>query len=603
MSIGTSVVSESIARGIVSGLPRWSRASLRAPPRSGLRPAAVDACDQPVRSRPRSSKGARYARSVLARVPLRILASPGIDAEAHVAMAVDDHLPTTVDRVDRLQARLGAALAANRPLSGIDHVMVILPSFSVNESILSHYGDRIPSLEHRYLNALLVASRITDCEIIHVSTRLPEPTVLDYLFGLVPADRRAEVRSRVRLIDVDDGTTRSVAMKLLDRPDLLADIRGRVGERPALIEPWNVTEHEIALALAINVPINGTRPELRGLGFKSEGRRLLARAGIPIPLGREDVRTIDDVVGAALAIRSEHPTALGVVVKHDDSGAGDGNVVIDFAGLPDAGHDPNGGDGSDPGGWLRERVEALPDWYLSDLKRGGIVEERVGGRRFTSPSAQVDIRPGGEVVVLATHEQVLGGPSNQVYLGCRFPADPAYAPELATHAAAAGRELADRGAVGRFSLDFVAAGDDADAARSMSGTWRVYGLEINLRKGGTTHPYAALRNVVPGRYDAGAGRWIAEDGSTRVYSATDNLVEPTWTGLSSADVIRVVSEAGLQLDSATGTGVVLHMLSGLAIDGRFGLTAIARTADEADAMQAGVRHAVERIAERRPGSH
>ena len=33
--------------------------------------------------------------------------------------------------------------------------------------------------------------------------------------------------------------------------------------------------------------------------------------------------------------------------------------------------------------------------------------------------------------MLATHEQVIGGDNGQVYTGCRFPADPAYAAALA----------------------------------------------------------------------------------------------------------------------------------------------------------------------------
>jgi hypothetical protein len=202
--------------------------------------------------------------------------------------------------------------------------------------------------------------------------------------------------------------------------------------------------------------------------------------------------------------------------------------------------------------------------------------------------------------VLATHVQILGGESGQVYRGCRFPADAAYAPTLATHAESVGRELAAGGAMGRFSVDFVAAsaGDDAASAansRDVDG-WAVDGIEINLRKGGTTHPYAALRNVVPGRYDPAAARWIAEDGATRVYGATDNLVDSAWQGLSPAAVIRAVRDAGVMFDPATRTGVVLHMLAGLAIDGRFGLTAIAETAPEADAMQDTVRAAVDRLA-------
>jgi hypothetical protein len=487
------------------------------------------------------------------------------------------YVPKSEDRVDRLQRKLGQALAANRPGSVVDHVLIVLPSYSVSESILSHYGDRIASLEHRYLNALLVADRIPKCEVIFLSTKRPDDVAVEAVLEVIPAERRQGVRDRVQLYAVDDGTPRSVAAKLLDRRDLLDTVRGVVGTRPALIEPWNVSDAEIALALALDVPINGTRPELRHLGFKSEGRRLLAEAEVPIPFGREDVRSVDGVVAAAEAIRSAHPEVAAIVVKHDDSGAGDGNVVLDL---------PPPGAAESIGEAVQRRASELPPWYLEDLARGGVVEERISGVRFSSPSAQVDIRPGGEVVVLATHEQVLGGPGGQVYLGCRFPADPAYAFDLGRYADAIGRVLADRGAMGRFSVDFVTVssshtGDD----------WRIYGLEINLRKGGTTHPYAALRSVVPGHYDPERGRWLSDDGSTRCYSATDNVVDPSWTGLPPAALVRAMTDADLLFDPVRRTGVVLHMLSGLGIDGRFGLTAIAETPEAADRLEAAVREA------------
>ena len=485
---------------------------------------------------------------------------------------------------ERVQAKLATALQANTQGSTTPHVMIALPSYSVSESLLSHYRDRIPSLEHRYLNALAVAGRIESCEMIYISTQGPSPEVLDYYLDLIPRARRDDTRRRVTIVEVpDDGTARSVAARLADRHETTEQLRAHIGDRPAFIEPWNVTEHEVRLAVALDVPINGTAPELRPLAFKSAGRRLFAAAGVPTPFGREDVRTTADVIDAVHAIREHQPDAPGVVIKHDDSGAGDGNVVIDLAPLADP-----GGDGD---AWLRSTIEALPEWYRNDLALGGVVEERIAGQRFSSPSAQVDIRPGGEVVVLATHEQVLGGEGGQVYLGCRFPADPAYAPQLAEHAAKIGASLAERGAMGRFSVDFVAR---ADAA----GSWDVFAIEVNLRKGGTTHPYAALRNLVPGRYDTAAGRWVADDGTTRAYSSTDNLLDEGWLGLAPADVIRVVREAGLQFDPATGVGTVLHMLSGLAIDGRFGLTAIARTSTKAEAMYEEVRVVTQRLADR-----
>lgn len=482
---------------------------------------------------------------------------------------------------EALQSKLPAALDANVQGSTTPHVLIALPSYSVSESLLSHYLDRVASLEHRYLMALLIAGRIEACDVVYVSTRRPEPEIIDYYVSLVPTERQAGLRRRIRFFEVpDDGRPRSVAARLVDRPDLVAAIREHVGDRLAFIEPWNVTEHEVNLAVALGVPINGTPPEARTLGFKSEGRRRFRAAGVPVPLGREDVHSVDDVVEAVRGIRAAHPDAPGVVVKHDDSGAGDGNVVIDLADLD---REPN------PDAWVAATVNALPEWYLHDLALGGVVEERIAGSRFSSPSAQVDIRPTGEVRVLATHEQVLGGPSGQVYLGCRFPADGGYAPELARHAAAVGAELGRHGALGRFAVDFVAAGRE-------DGGWDVYAIEVNLRKGGTTHPYATLRNLVPGRYDPEAGQWVANlDGGPRFYNATDNLVDPRWLGLAPRDVIAGVRDAGLQFDGSRGTGTVLHMLSGLGIDGRIGLVAIGRTRDEAAELEAGVRAVMDRL--------
>ena len=196
---------------------------------------------------------------------------------------------------------------------------------------------------------------------------------------------------------------------------------------------------------------------------------------------------------------------------------------------------------------------------------------------------QIDVLPDRRVVVLATHEQVMGGDGGQVYMGCRFPADPAYVAELARLGRRGGRAPGRRTACsGGSSVDFA-------AARDPRGVWHLHALEVNLRKGGTTHPYAALRNLAPGHYDEQAGRWVTADGSTRAYWATDNLVDPSWQGVPPGRVIDRVAAAGLQLDPATGIGVVLHMLSCLAIDGRLGLTAIGRTPEHAAELYEGGR--------------
>ena len=475
---------------------------------------------------------------------------------------------------DELEERLDEALAANRAGSGIDHVLIALPSFSVGESLLSHYVDRIPSLEHRYLLAILLLHRIESCHFAFVSCSAPDPDVVDYYVSLLPAETQAGARRRLRIVEVPDPTGRAVAAKLLDRPDLIDELRSWVGGRPAVIEPWNVQADEVALAERLGVPINGTSPALWPLGFKSAGRRLFAEAGVPHPVGREDVRSVSDITEAISAIRALRTAITGVVVKLDDSGAGDGNVVIDLR-EPDA---------------VERAVGELPDWYIDELAAGGVVEELVTGAPVTSPSVQLDMLPDGTVHVLATHEQVLGGASAQVYMGCRFPADAQYAPQLAMHGTAVGELLARRGARGRAGVDFV-------AARSTQ-AWDLYALEVNLRKGGTTHPYAVLRNLVPGRYDADHGTWITDrDGSTRAYWSTDNLVDPTWTGLAPRAAIAAVADAGLQFDIDRGTGVVLHMLAGLSMDGRLGLTAIGHDTDHAGELHEAAAEAIADAAE------
>lgn len=82
------------------------------------------------------------------------------------------------DAFAALQAKLATGLEANRPGSTTRHVLIALPSYSVSESLLSHYGNRIPSLEHRYLNAIVIPARIETCEMVYISTRPPQPEVI-----------------------------------------------------------------------------------------------------------------------------------------------------------------------------------------------------------------------------------------------------------------------------------------------------------------------------------------------------------------------------------------------------------------------------------------
>ena len=281
-----------------------------------------------------------------------------------------------MDAFERVQAGLPAAMAANAPGSGVDHVVIAMASYSLGESLLSHYVARIPALEHRYLNAQLLLNRI-DCDFVFVCSQAPPQDAVAAYLELVSPEVAERMRTRTHYVVVEDDRPLPLAAKLLARPDLVERVRDVVGGRVAVIEPWNVTQHEVAVAVALGVPINGTAPELRSVGFKSAGRRLFARTGVPAPAGCEDVHTVDDVVAAIEAVRAARPGVGAVVVKHDDSGAGDGNVVLEVV-------DPSGA--PVPAATLHARVSALPLWYREDLAAlGGVVEELVTGEQPVQP--------------------------------------------------------------------------------------------------------------------------------------------------------------------------------------------------------------------------
>ncbi len=51
--------------------------------------------------------------------------------------------------------------------------------------------------------------------------------------------------------------------------------------------------------------------------------------------------------------------------------------------------------------------------------------------------------------------------------------------------------------IGRFGVDFI-------SIKEKDG-WKHHAIEINLRKGGTTHPYLMLLGLTVGKYDADTG--------------------------------------------------------------------------------------------------
>ena len=274
------------------------------------------------------------------------------------------------------------------------------------------------------------------------------------------------------------------------------------------------------------------------------------------------------------------------IVKLNEGVSGSGNAVVTLTGLPSPG---SPGERAEVMTCLRSMEledKSIPfEVYVAKFAEGGgIVEERITGQEVQSPSVQLRVLPSGEVELLSTHDQLLGGPTGQMYLGCVFPAAAAYARLITGHAEQIGQRLAREGALGRFAVDFV-------VVRDSGGSWTPYAIELNLRRGGTTHPFLTLQFLTDGRYDPATAIFTTPRGREKHLVATDHLESPNLRGLSPADLFDIVARHGLHFDQSRQEGIVFHMISCLTEHGRLGMTAVGDTPAEADRRY----HQAERI--------
>jgi hypothetical protein len=471
-----------------------------------------------------------------------------------------------------------------------EQAMVVLPSISVDTlfppTLLQAY-------EERFLFILWLL-RKPRARIIYVTSSPIQQEVIDYYIGLLPGIIPTQARCRLFQVAVHDASSRPLTEKLLQRPRIVEQIRKLIPD-PATthLVPFITTRMERELAVRLGIPMFGADPDLLHLGTKTGCRRLFAEEGLAHPFGREGLHGEDEVVSALCAMRAEKPGLGEVLIKLDEGVSGQGNALIDLSGVP-----PQGSAGEQQA--MRERLWQLqpehPDLDASrfmPMVRAGrcVLEERIRGQDLRSPSVQLRITPLGEVELLSTHDQLLGGRSGQSYEGCLFPAQTDYATIIAREAEKLGRRLVREGVVGRCAVDFV-------VVRDTGGTWFPYAIEVNLRKGGTTHPFLTLEFLTSGRYDPDRAVFTAPSGRQKFYVSTDHLHSPLFMSLTLGDLFDFLVMNKLHFDQATQTGVVLQMMTALTEHGEFGITAVGDSPQQARELFERTRSGLEEEARR-----
>lgn len=503
---------------------------------------------------------------------------PGADLDAPAT-------PTELKRFAELQARFAASFETlfSDPL--LPRTVVIVPSLTVDPDVLvkvsgaHHYEER--------MLCLLLLLRMPRTHVVYVTSTRISDTIIDYYLHLLQGIPGLHARRRLTLIACNDASIKPLTRKILERPRMIARIRAAISDSEAAhLACFTVTELERKLALSLGIPIFGCDPALAHWGSKTGSRTIFREAGVAMPLGYENLSSADDLARALAELKTEKPDLERAVVKLNEGFSGEGNAICEFAGAPSGG-------ALMP--WLRDRLPKLAfeartmNWDLYQEKfgeMGGVVEEFIPGAEKRSPSSQMRINPGSVVERLSTHDQVLGGPSGQIFTGCRFPADAAYRLDIQAQGHAVGRVLASKGVLGRFAVDFISVREDE--------AWRHYAIEINLRKGGTTHPFLMLEFLTDGRYVPETGEFVTPAGQPRCYVASDNLESERYRGLTPHDLVDIAVFNDLHFHAAAGEGVAFHLVGALSEFGKLGVVCIGATPARADDLYAQTMDVLER---------
>ena len=487
--------------------------------------------------------------------------------------------PTLSDEISRfklLQQQLVLQFRDYFPDPLAKKSVVVVPSLSLDHDFLSRI-EGIVHYEERLL-CLLLLLRMPHTHLIYVTSTPIDPVIIDYYLHLLPGISGYHARQRLTLLSCYDASSKPLTEKLLERPRLLRRIEEAIpAGHMAHIACFNVSPLERSLALRLQLPVYGCDPELFELGNKSNSRKLFRRLGLSIPDGYEDIYSETGIAEALMALKLKYPLLRKAVVKMNDGFSGEGNAVFYYE---------SGGPAFGMGNRIRSQLPrslhivapnlSYGEFLQKFCRLGGVVEVFVEGEEMHSPSVQCRIDPLGQCDVLSTHDQELGGESGQVFTGAYFPARKEYAIPIGEMGLKVAQELCLQGVIGRLSVDFLSVknGDH----------WVHYALEINIRKGGTTHPFLMLQYLTDGRYDHTTGVFRTPNQQERCYFATDNLKHPQFRGLTPHDLVEISMKHQLMYDSTTQEGVMFHLIGALSQFGKLGLVCIGKDPAAARAL-------------------
>lgn len=480
---------------------------------------------------------------------------------------------------EALKPRLRTLWSDVFPHDDQPYTSVIVPSVTIEAGEIARQPGAIHFEEA--LLFLLIRLRNPRARVIYVTSVPIAPIVLEYYLQFMAGVPASHARNRVTLLSVQDYSLRPLTQKILERPRLLQRIRDAIPDPArAYLTVFRSTPLERRLAVALGIPLNGADPGADALYGKSTARALARETGIPVPLGREDVRDEGEIVEAVEFLRSERPGLRRVVLKRNTATWDQGHALLTL---------PEGRSSDDTRRALARLAfsvaGATPASFLTTFAReGGVVEEFIEGPDLRAASVQLRINPLGKVTLTSTHDELRGGPLGMATTGCLFPAADTYRAGLQTAALRIGSALAARGLISRLSVEFLVWPGGENIALS----------EINLGFGGTTHPLLAVRLLSGGELDPETGLFHSPTGRPKYYRATDHLSADHYRGLLPEDLIETLTLNRLSYSQGSESGALFYMLGALSEHAWVGVVAIGNSREEAEAVYGQAVEALDR---------
>lgn len=493
-------------------------------------------------------------------------------------------MPARQLNFDELQKQLVEWRREDKEGHRVGQTVLAVPSLS-----LPFFGNTSPQQIQRYEERIFYLAHILRNPLnrlcIVTSSPVPE-TLVSYLLHLLPGIPNSHARRRLTFFHLHDASHRPLTEKILSRPAFLVRLEKFLAGSPrSSISCYTVTELEQQLSERLQLPVHGPRPEHLRLTANSGSRAMFSGLGISHPVGASELVYIGDVARAMLKLARSKPALPKALLKHNYSISGMGNAVVDLRELQEKLQVSSAVSDEELVRWVVDRVESWTelvnqgdewtDYWDRFQAHGGALEECVEG---TPCSVQVRIDLDGSVQVIGTHEELLGGQEHQKYIGCKFPARDFLAFPMIEAGQKLGERMASEGVVGRFSVDFLAAPKNGETLDSL------VAVDVHLRKGNTTLPLRTLQLLSGGRYDSQTGLFTDDRGRQLSYLSSDHFGGGQFKGMMARDLLEIVTSLGLHYSSASGTGAVFHMLSGLSELGQAGITCIERSPEEAERL-------------------